>query len=121
MASRLITGTMRFSAVSAGCRSTVAGDSAMPRTFMASATDENSLPIVGKNLSATHSATTPPRGTCARCSAEAISPTRVVAIMFDANIPTQNTRRNTTIIAANDAVTSFGKAATAMLAPKTAA
>lgn len=102
MASRLITAPWCSSAVSwmPGCRRIARATAPCRAPSWPRPPTRTSLPIVGKREPERHAQRHHRRATCARCSAEAISPTRVVAIMFDANIPTQNTRRNTTIIAA---------------------
>lgn len=108
MARRLITGTSRFSITRTGCVTTMRAFSGTPRTRMASTTEVNSAAIVGKNRSATHSAMMAWRGRWTRWSAHASSPTRVVAIMFDANMPMQNTQRTTTRMTANEAAAELG-------------
>ena len=120
MARRLITGTSTRSSVRTGCRTTDAAVRGMPRTRRASLTEANSCDKVGKNRSATQMAMTPCFGTCSHCSAHAISPTRVVATMFDANMPMQKMQRTSTAIVANEADTVWGVSinspATAMMA-----
>ena len=64
---RPTTGTSRFSITCTGCRSTRAGESAMPRTFMASSTAPNSWPSVGAKRSITHSAADTRFGRPRRC------------------------------------------------------
>ena len=90
---RAITGTRKCSAVFAGWHTTDFSVSAIPRVFIASATAENSRPIVGRKRNATHTATDTFAGTRIACSAQASSPRRVVAIILKANIKAGRTWR----------------------------